>query len=723
MASIPQPRARDFQLERAPQVRGVDPIRTSGLEHLGRTMTARGLELAADQARQEGIEAQTASDGTTLVKRDSSFFGFFDADFDEGAKFVFQKQKQQQIDGIVGEVEAANPRDPKAFRQALEERREEVFDGLPSDVRAGVKLYFDQESGAASRRLETAGVAHERRVQKSQMMLEVERFGRSAALEVENTGEVTPETEGTLEAIRSRMAEMGFLPEEIDAAERKVRDDLSVASLVHQYRNLPSDQRAAWARSLLSNDGPLKDRDFVERSQIVAKIRSIDDLDKAEARARRSIIIKQANDALAVEKAGHKHQATPRILAGLATLAGGGDADAALKLDELNGAVRVRETLETSRISAEGDIRLAIGTLRQKNAGPGLTSAESSLLEGLEDGLAARRKAIAEGKHLDYALNNAAGLARVGFEGKSRADQVALLEELWGGRASYLTETEAAGLQRQWDQGSVEDQAAVMAQVSEVPPEHRGGVLRQLARKDQGMAVVASLIDGQNHPDPASRRSLAEEVMQGRAFRKEQPGLLQDAKDVERDLTSLFGEVFGTRGATSLVTSYTDAALSVYAHRRRLAADFKKAGTTELKAIRDELLGGEAWSTNGQRLAPLRPGFKRSQSRDLWRRVTDDALRSMASQGPLPEGLSGLPVDNTVAGQQHEVSAERIVDEGWPRPAGDGSGRFVIVMPDNRVTGEPFVLKDPRTGRNFLFDPSLVGTQVPPADVDFGGGA
>ena len=707
MARIPQPRARDFQLERQPPVRGVEPVRTGGLDHLGRTMIARGLELGAEEARQEGMEAQTASDGAALVKRDSSFFGFFDADFDEGARFVFQKQKQQQIDGLIGDVEAANPRNPRAFQEALQERRDEVFEGLPSDVQAGVKLYFDQQAGAAEQRLEQDGIAHEIRVQKSQMLLDVERFGRAAALEVEDTGQVTPETEGTLQALKSRMVEMGFLPQEIDAAEQAIRDDLSVSSLVHQYRNLPADQRGAWARSLLASDGPLGDRSLVERTQIVAKIRSIDDLDKAEARARRSIIMKQANDAIAVEKAGHKHRDTPEVMAGLAALAGGGDADAALKLEELNGAARVRELLETSRTSAEGDVRLLIGTLRQKSAREGLTNAESSLLDGLEDSIAERRKSIGDGSLLDYVERNAIDLSRVGFQGKTRRDQVEFLKAHYGtDNVNYYTGPEFEERADRWKNGSAVEREALLFEIAgEVPPEDMLGVLRRFTRSDKGLPVVLHMVASGEQ----QRISMAREIMAGTEFMNQNPDVLDKASAIKDDLRGRFARLFAEDATGALVSAYSEAALAVYTSRRRREGSFSR-NTTDLNQAVQDVLGGELTSINGHESVPLFQGATQSQSRDMWRAITDDDLRAMSPGiGPLPGALSGLPVDNTVADRLVELDAESIKENGWPIPA-PGDGVFYVAMPRAPGTFGPndpshYILTDPRSRRPFVFDP------------------
>lgn len=730
MARIPQPHAADFQLRDVPMIAAPRGIDVAPLQQLGRVLIDRGLTQAAADARRDGMLAQAQAADGALVKRDSGFFGFFDKAFDEGARYYFTRQKQIQVDDVVNQVAAEHPDDPAGFREALELRRDEIFAGVAADVLPGIQLYFNQRRAGVDRRLVTAAAEAENRKAKSQFLVDYGELVKEGALEVERDGSLTPETEARFQRMREQAGVMDFLPEQRAALEVTARDQLDISNLYHQFVNLGTlQERTAFFDSLLRDDGPLKDRPFFERGQIVNQIATLQQANRSAVAASKRALFRRADDGIEIMKGGADFADMEAVQAGLLALAATDDA-AYDKLQAFTGALVRRDKAQQAYRMPMRMLRSQIrdGEARARRDGGGFaTVAELHELDAYRQALVAQEKAWATGEFLDLVEDHEIDFSKQGYDQMPRRQRVEFLEQHYAHRVRledgrevvmrlapvlWYTRPEMQDFVNQWRGGDAGDRMRVLNTIAmEVPRERVGAVVQQLSKAAPAMAGVVSLFAS----DRQERQLLGQSVMQGRAFLESQDDLDKVFRGVETTFFTKFRARLPHDATGDTIRAYTDMAVWRYADLARIDQSFDGPSQEQIKSIMQELAGGEFWTMpNGEVAFPMGPGLDATQSKDLWNGLDDDFLRSQ---------LGGeLPVDNTDPERMTEYDAERIREDGFLVPTRDG--RFNVRLPaapGGSVLGEETItLKDRRTDRNYELDPARL--QARPG-LRFGGAA
>lgn len=703
MARVPQFRARDFQLTGTSIGAAPQPVDTGGLRRAGNALINRGIDKAVENAQNEATEAQLAAGPDELVTRDSGFFGFGDREFDERARFIYTRQKQLQIDQAASDLAIEHATDPMAFEQAWLEQRNTLLENVPVETRAGLDLFAQGAGQRTVQALQHDNAAREIERANDMFAIEADNIIRQIALEREQTGEVTPETEGNWIALLQRGEEMGLLPAQIDAIRNARLEEDTVASLVNQFHNSPD--RIGFLNSLLENDGPLSEFTFVERLGYASRLRALDRVAQAEQDAIVATLRSQMRDALTVERDGRKHQDTETLLGQAAPFA----ADLADEIADLSAAVAIRDIVANAVVSPNGTIDRGINELREKEQTDGLTLPESTLLTQLEKLRTERTQAVRDNDLLDH-LNErgAVNLTSIDPNGvladpAARNLQVTAAATAFGTDVSFYTRDEIGTYKQLWENGSIQDRRQMLVTLqSQTPQEHLGPTIRNIAKQTPQLAQIATLMTSADVND----QRLAVEILDGMEFMENNPNIIEGLDSVRETIVTTVGRLLPTDTSGATISSASDMVLAMYANRLRNRNSFSESTSIVREALSDFFgyEGSRPPTINGESVMPFTRGMTNSQVRDTWQSQTDDQLRAMSG--------GFLPVDNA-AGQQREITATEIAQQGWPVFL--SNGRYAIAMPRAPLDVLPgqadfFLLLNPATGRAFVWDFNQITT-------------
>ena len=724
MARIPRQPIQDFTLAPVPGVVSTVPVDTTQLAQFGRILMNEGLTQAAENAKKEGIRAQAQVEDGTLVKRDSSFFGFFDAQFDEGAKYMYQKQKQLQIDNIVEAAQTNNPWDPQAYDEEILAAREAVFDGVPADSLPGVKFYWDSQVSNTGNQVTRQGVLRELKFQGDQLALDVDEAAKAAEKAMELTGEIPVEIEARLTALKERAAEIGQTEAQIMSMETAVRDRVFISSKIHEYRQLPAGKRASWMNNLLSEKGPLKEKSYLERLSIHNKIAAVADTDKAKYATEMAALNRKLKQGEEVINNGHNWDEEAAVLTQAQRVyAETGDKTLGTNISNFVDTKLVQSALTHSRGSNMLTNQETIAALQEKK---GLSLLESKALLAHQADLEEKIKVNRDGNWLDYVIENNVDVGD-DFDQLTRGQQVDRLAALYGqyerdedgnpqlmalANVNYYRDSEMKDMKERYANGTFLEKADIARKVGEElqgAPRHRDIALRQIADSEHGLGVVANLLANPETQMTGLAVLNGMEVMEGAGKQ-----MLTKMTDSTRNAFSAISSVFPTfrGGGVNTSEGYTQAVLALWANTAVTEGKAETAALSSKEALDffHQIVGGETWvMPSGERAVPLRQGFTSNDNKDYWSAMNDETLKKM--------GGGKFPVDRRSQDfEGNQVPWDRIRADGRLQPTGRGN-TFFVIMP--AAPGSPMStvrLQDASTGRAFIFDADMM--LDPPIQTD-----
>lgn len=237
-------RAKDFALTGKPQAQTPQGTDLSGINRVGQSFTQQAIAESKERAREAGAQAQLGSDGK-LVKRNGTFFGLStdaDREFEKSASFVYERQEKQRLGQAMVDTQRDNQNDPKAWREAYDLKRAEIFENIDGGSLAAIELWESDKAFQVENGIRDQAVQLERLNQQDAFLLDASDLIDRAAIEVERTGEVSESSSISLIAFRKRGEAMGMLESDIKELEQQFDHKVLVSKTIRNFRLIKSGQ-------------------------------------------------------------------------------------------------------------------------------------------------------------------------------------------------------------------------------------------------------------------------------------------------------------------------------------------------------------------------------------------------------------------------------------------------------------------------------------------------
>lgn len=667
---------------------------TEGLRRMGSALMERGAQEQITIAEDQGYKDQAANPND-LQQRDVGWFNSRTNEaYNAAARQKFSIDKRQQIDETLFNLAQTNERNPNAFREASLDAKKEILGNVHSKDLPVMESLYNQMETRYAQGLQKDLINFQRDEQLISITGEYDRILTDISLEVEQSGELSDETETRFQAFLDASFASGVSPATIASWQEAAQKAELTGVAFNGYRE--ATNKAEYMDSLLDDNGPLSDLNIDDRKYAHRQVQVLASEDAQRRGAAVSSMRSLITEALGLERKGVAHQNSAQLLIQASQFP-----ELQSEAIELGAYMTNRDELRARSTASVQELDQVIETERRRDIDRGGTNTpDQTLLDAtisLRDDLA---QAQTNGTELEFYLDHGLiGLqtadSQTGLlpDPRKRQDTVEGLRSV-GKNPRFYLQDEITQFKNLWNVGTVAERQQLIDTIrTQTPASDIGNLTRELGEESGVFGLVLRLQSLGGDGAYMGRR-----ILRGDEYAKNMKGTI----DFEERYTKEIGELLMTLDPYD-VTGHSNAQMSKAI--LALAVDNLRAGGINSRRFEEISKGDLEDATaqiygyksmkdfpkvEGKFVLPPYRSYDKGQFEDVWSGISDEFLEA-TGQGVRPVDQFG-----------NSVSADQIYNDGFPVLAGPGIYHIAVPRADdqdefliltNSVDGSPFELR------------------------------